>query len=266
MLGLPLTQSENRLVRYERHDPGVGVITIDRPERLNALNMAVKRQLEAHLRTAEADALVMVIIITGAGKSFVAGSDIAEMRDMGSAQHQALGTNDVFVMLRSCTKPVIAAVEGYALGGGCELALGCDMIVAGEGARFGQPEIRVGIMPGAGGTQLLMRAVGRYRAMKLCLTGDQISATEAAAMGLVSDLAPDGEALAEAMTLASRICAMPSLAVRSIKSAFRQGQEQSLESALAAERRLFEGLFDTFDQAEGMAAFLEKRAPRYTGS
>lgn len=260
-----MVEADPTVVRLERHEPGVGVITINRPDRLNALNMATKRQLAACLREASSDDTMMAIVVTGAGKSFVAGTDIAEMRDMSAQDHQSLGTGDVFAALRSCPQPVIAAVEGYALGGGCELALNCDMIVAGRGARFGQPEIRLGIMPGAGGTQLLLRSLGRYRAMQLCLTGDHVSASDAAAMGLISELVPDGEALAAATALASRICAMPPLAVRAIKAAVRLGYEQPLDAALAAERRLFEALFETEDQKEGMTAFLEKRPPRYVG-
>lgn len=254
------------MVLYERREPGVAVITINRPERLNALNMEVKRLLEARLAEATGDSSVSVIVITGDRKAFVAGTDIAEMRDMTPERHAELGTNNVFLALRACAKPVIAAVEGYALGGGCELALGCDMIVAGEGARFGQPEIRVGIMPGAGGSQLLLRVIGRYRAMKMCLTGEQITASEAAAMGLVSELVPEGEALERAVALASTICAMPPLAVAGVKQSIRLGQEAPLTEALIEERKIFVGLFDTADQKEGMTAFLEKRRPKYAGA
>ncbi len=252
-------------VLYERIDPGVAVITINRPDRLNALNMEVKHLIEMRLAEASADASVAVIIVTGSAKVFAAGTDIAEMRDMTSVRHGELGTNNMFLALRACVKPVIAAVEGFALGGGCELALASDMIVAGEGARFGQPEIRVGIMPGAGGAQLLLRTVGRYRAMMLCLSGEQVGATDAMAMGLVSRLAPEGRALEAAVELAKTICAMPPLAVRGVKEAIRLGQEQPLSTALASERKIFESLFDTQDQKEGMTAFIEKRRPAYTG-
>ncbi len=254
------------VVLYEVRAPGIALITVNRVERLNALNMAVKRLLQARFDDASADPAVRIVVLTGAGTAFVAGTDIAEMRDMTPDRHVELGTNDVFLAQRACPKPMIAAVEGYALGGGCELALGCDMIVAGEGARFGQPEIRVGIMPGAGGTQLLLRAVGRYRAMKLCLTGEQITAAEAAGMGLVSELVPEGEALARALALAEIICRMPPLAVAGVKRAIRLGHEVPLAAGLAEERRLFEALFASADQKEGMSAFLDKRRPQYVGA
>jgi enoyl-CoA hydratase/carnithine racemase len=254
------------VVLYEIREPGLALITLNRPDRLNALNMDVKRRLEARFKEASADPAVRVVVLTGAGGAFVAGTDIAEMRDMTPASHAELGTNYVFLAQRACTKPMIAAVEGYALGGGCELALGCDMIVAGEGAQFGQPEIRVGIMPGAGGTQLLLRTVGRYRAMKLCLTGERISAADAAAMGLLSDLVPEGEALAKALALAELICGMPPLAVAGVKRAIRVGQEVPLSDALSEERGIFEALFASADQKEGMSAFLEKRRARYVGA
>lgn len=253
-------------VLYQLDASGVALITVNRPERLNALNMAVKRLLQAYFAEASSDPAVRAVVLTGAGAAFVAGTDIAEMRDMTPERHAELGTNEVFLAQRACPKPLIAAVEGYALGGGCELALGCDMIVAGEGARFGQPEIRVGIMPGAGGSQLLLRAVGRYRAMKLCLTGEQITAAEASAMGLVSELVPEGEALTRALALAETICRMPPLAVAGVKRAIRLGENALLNDALAEERRLFEGLFSSADQKEGMSAFLEKRRPQYVGA
>ena len=160
---------------------------------------------------------------------------------------------------------MIAAVEGYALGGGCELALCCDLIVAGETAKFGQPEIRVGIMPGAGGSQRLLRAIGKYRAMKLMLTGEQVAAPEALIMGMLSEVVPDGTALARANALAKTILTMPPLAVRAIKEVVQLGQDAPLETALLVERKAFMMLFDSADQKEGMKAFLEKRKPVYQG-
>lgn len=245
--------------------PGVGLIRIDRPDRRNALNMAVKRDLADALDAMADDAAVAVIVLTGGPQYFVAGTDIAEMRDMTPADHAALGTGVVFERLRAMAKPVIAAVEGYALGGGCELALACDMVVAGRGARFGQPEIKVGIMPGAGGTQMLLRAAGKHRAMLLSLTGDPFTAEDAFAMGLVSQLVDDGGAQDAAVALAGRIAAMPPLAVRAVKDAVRNGLDAPLSSALRYERRLFEQLFTSADQVEGMQAFLDKRQPNYAG-
>lgn len=252
-------------VLVERPEPGIAVIRIDRPDRRNALNMAVKRALTTAIAAAVKDNAIKVVILTGGDRFFVAGTDIAEMRDMSPASHRALESGAVFEVLRACPKPVIAAVEGYALGGGCELALACDMIVAGSGARFGQPEIKVGIIPGAGGTQMLVRAAGRHRAMKLLLTGDPFTANEAFAMGLVSDVVADGTALNAAMTLARTILGMPPLAVHAIKDAVRQGMDAPLTTALAYERRLFEQLFASDDQVEGMQAFLDKRSPDYKG-
>lgn len=253
------------VIRFSVLDGAVALITINRPERLNALNMAVKRALQAAIERADADPDVAVLVITGGPQSFVAGTDIAEMRDMTPEKHAELGTNQLFVTLRACTKPVIAAVEGYALGGGCELALNSDIIIAGEGARFGQPEIRVGIMPGAGGTQLLLRTIGRYRAMKLCLTGDQITALEAEQFGLVSERTPAGQATDRAIALGRQIAKMPPLAVRSVKAALRFGADNGMDASLTEERRLFTALFASEDQKEGMTAFLEKRPPAYRG-
>jgi len=252
-------------VSVSRGDDGVAVVTIDRPERRNALNLAVKNGLADQLGALDADERVRVVILTGAGGCFVAGTDIAEMAQMRPADHGLLATDRVFAQQRRCRKVLIAAVEGYALGGGCELALGCDLIVAGEGTRFGQPEIRVGIMPGAGGTQWLVRAIGKYRAMKLVLTGEPLSASEAFAAGLLSEVVPDGTALDRALALARTIAGMPPLAVRAIKEVMQLGADAPLDTALALERKAFVALFDTQDQKEGMRAFLEKRPPVFTG-
>lgn len=243
----------------------VGIVTIARPERRNALNLHVKQEIVAALQEMEADAAVAAVVLTGSGGYFVAGTDIAEMRDMRPGDHVRLDTDRVFHVLRQSTKPVVAAVEGYALGGGCELALACDIIVAADNARFGQPEIRVGIMPGAGGTQRLLRCAGRYKALLWTLTGEMIPATEAYAANLVSKLVPAGEALTQAVELAAQIATMPPLAVQAIRDAVRQGADVPLDTALALERRYFERLFDSEDQKEGMQAFLEKRPARYQG-
>ncbi|MBV9538379.1 MAG: enoyl-CoA hydratase/isomerase family protein, partial [Acidisphaera sp.] len=164
------------VVSCERPEDGIAVLTISRPERRNALNLEVKSRIADAVGRLSSDPAVRVVVLTGARGYFVAGTDLAEMAAMTPTQHAALGTGQVFQVLRDCPKILIAAVEGYALGGGCELALSCDMIVAGAGAKLGQPEIRVGIMPGAGGTQRLLRTIGKYRAMKLVLTGEPISA------------------------------------------------------------------------------------------
>jgi enoyl-CoA hydratase/carnithine racemase len=244
---------------------GTAVVTIDRPERRNALNLEVKGLIADAVDALIADDTVDVIVLTGAGGCFVAGTDLAEMATMTPQTHVVLGTDRVFNVLRHCPKILIAAVEGYALGGGCELALCCDLIIAGEDAAFGQPEIRVGIMPGAGGSQRLLRAIGKYRAMKLMLTGEPVRAPDALAMGMISEVAPKGAALDRALALAETILAMPPLAVRAIKEVVTLGQDAPLETALSLERKAFTMLFDTADQKEGMRAFLEKRKPTYRG-
>jgi len=253
------------VVTCRREAEGVAVVTIDRPERRNALNLDVKERIARIVEGLAADQAVRVIVLTGAGGYFVAGTDIAEMATMTPAQHTALATDRVFTVLRQCPKTLVAAVEGYALGGGCELALCCDLIVAGKGAKLGQPEIRVGIMPGAGATQRLVRLMGKYRAMKLILTGEPVAARDALALGMLSEVVPDGRALDRALDLARTIAAMPPLAVRAVKEAVQLGQDVPLETALSLERKAFQLLFDSADQKEGMRAFLEKRRPVYSG-
>jgi enoyl-CoA hydratase len=252
------------LVRARRQGR-VGIVAIDRPGRRNALNLQVKQEIVDRVEAFARDDDVAVIVLTGEGGFFVAGTDIAEMAQMGPTDHVRLATDRVFHVVRQCPKPVIAAVEGYALGGGCELALACDMIVAADDAQFGQPEIRVGIMPGAGGTQRLLRTVGRYKTLLWCLTGQMIPAREAYAASLVSDLVPKGQALGRSVEIAEQIASMPPLAVQAIREAARLGADVPLETGLALERRLFERLFDSQDQKEGMRAFMEKRKPAWQG-
>lgn len=242
-----------------------GTITIARPERRNALNLQVKQEIVDALEQLVADVDVAVIVLTGSRTCFVAGTDINEMADLSPTDHVRLGTDRVFHALRGSPKPVIAAVEGYALGGGCELALACDIVVAARDAQFGQPEIRVGIMPGAGGTQRLLRSAGRAKTLLWCLTGRPIPAAEAFASGLISSLAEPGQVLEQAEATAAAIAGMPPLAVQAIREAVRLGADVPLDTALALERRLFERLFDSHDQKEGMRAFVEKRAAVYQG-
>jgi enoyl-CoA hydratase/carnithine racemase len=248
----------------QQHD-GIAVVTINRPDRRNALNLDVKARIADAVTALSVQDDVRVIILTGAGGYFVAGTDIAEMAAMTPTDHTLLATDRVFTSLRQCPKILIAAVEGYALGGGCELALCCDMIVAGEEAKFGQPEIRVGIMPGAGGTQQLVRTIGKYRTMKLVLTGEALTAQEAFSAGMLSEMVPNGTALPRSIALAETVVSMPPLAVRAIKEVVQLGRDAPLETALALERKAFIQLFDTEDQTEGMHAFLEKRSPVYKG-
>ncbi len=243
----------------------VAVLTLNRPARKNALNLQLKRQLIDRIRVLEVDTSVVAIVLTGSNGIFAAGSDIAEMENMRPSDHVHGKTDEVFHVLRNASKPLIAAVEGYALGGGCELALACDMIIAAEDAQFGQPEIAVGIMPGAGGTQRLLRSAGPYKALLWTLTGQLIPARQAYAANLVSALVAPGEALMRSVEIGTAIAKMPPLAVRSIREVIRLGADAPLETALALERRYFERLFDSRDQKEGMRAFLEKRAPTYEG-
>ena len=253
------------LVVTETHDDGVRVITVNRPSRKNALNLEVKAQLTDAILAAETEDAVRVVILTGAEGCFVAGTDLDEQTSMTPTDHTLMATDRVFSVLRRATKPVIAAVEGYALGGGCELALACDIIVAGEGAKFGLPEVRVGVMPGAGGTQRLMRTIGKYKTMRLVLTGEFVAARDASDMGFVSEVTVDGAALGRAMEMGRAIARMPPLAVRAIKEVMQAGADVSLEAALLLERKAFQVLFDSKDQSEGMRAFIEKREPRFEG-
>ncbi|MCP5145939.1 MAG: enoyl-CoA hydratase/isomerase family protein [Gammaproteobacteria bacterium] len=258
-------EQPQRPVYWQIDDNGIATVRINRARRLNALNLEVKRLLEAAITALGENSAVRVIVLTGDNDVFVAGTDIAEMRDMTSSTHADLNTGRVFEVLRTCPKPLIAAVERYALGGGFELALACDLIIASDEAKFAQPEIRVGIMPGAGGTQILLRTAGRYRALKLLLTGEQIGAAEALSCGLVSEVVPAGTTYAAALALAQTIVGMPPLAVAAIRQVVRQGQDLPLTAALQLERTAFTALFDSADQVEGMQAFLDKRKPDYRG-
>ena len=244
----------------------VALLTLDRPAQLNALNDALLQQLAVTLERLDADPTCRCVVITGAGdRAFAAGADIKELIDQSPESLAASGAFEVWDRIRRFRKPLIAAVRGYALGGGCELAMTCDMIVAGDDAQFGQPEIRIGVIPGAGGTQRLTRAIGKAKAMELILTGRSIDAREADALGLVTNVVPAEATVGAALALASRIAAMPPLAVLAAKEAVRGAFELSLTAGLDAERRTFFGLFGSDDQREGMAAFIEKRAPRWSG-
>ena len=245
---------------------GVALLTIDRPAVRNALDAATIEELIAALQDLDRDPECRCLVLTGSGdRAFAAGADIREMlpeTPVSLTLSDRFGRWDEIARVRT---PIIAAVRGYALGGGCELAMACDMIVAAEDAVFGQPEIRLGIIPGAGGTQRLTRALGKALAMEMILTGRNLPATEAAAHGLVSQLVPSEGTLEAALDLAERIAAMPPLAVTAAKEAVNRAQELPLREGVAAERRLFYSLFATDDQKEGMQAFLEKRPARWRG-
>jgi enoyl-CoA hydratase len=246
--------------------PGVALITIDRRGALNALNSAVMDGLVEALARLDADPTCRAIVVTGAGtKAFAAGADIREMADQTAATIGAAGHFERWAELRTIGLPIVAAVRGFALGGGCELAMACDLVVAGEDARFGQPEITLGVIPGAGGTQRLTRAIGKARAMELILTGRTIDAHEAERLGLVSQVVPAEETVDRALELAGRIAAMPPLAVRAAKASVSAAYERPLADGLAFEQRQFFALFASADQKEGMAAFVERRSPSWTG-
>ena len=244
---------------------GVALVTLNRPQVLNALSHALMDQLAATLEGCDRDAAVRCIVLWGGPRVFAAGADVREMADATTADVIAAYRSEQWIRIRRVAKPLIAAVSGYALGGGCELAMLCDIIVASESAQFGQPEIRLGLMPGAGGTQRLTRAVGKSRAMEMVLAGRALTGQEALAAGLVSRLVPAEVCLEEAMRLAAEIARQAPIAVRLAKEAVLQAYETSLEAGLAFERRSFHALFGTEDKREGVRAFLEKRRPDFQG-
>lgn len=243
---------------------GVALVTLDRPRALNALSFGLLAELDQALAVLDDDDACRAIVITGAGeRAFAAGADI---RELAGADRADLRADDPFAAVDRVGRlrtPVIAAVRGYALGGGAELAMACDMVIAADDAVFGQPEISIGVIPGAGGTQRLARAAGRARAMELVLTGRRFTAAEAERLGLVTALVPADEVVARALGLAAEIAAKPVLAVRAAKAAVNAVQQLPLDEGLRFERDRFEALFDSEDQEEGMLAFLEKRDPEW---
>ncbi|MBI3745936.1 MAG: enoyl-CoA hydratase/isomerase family protein [Chloroflexi bacterium] len=246
---------------------GVALVFLDRPKVLNALDFVMIAELTDALEALDGDPACRVIVLTGAGeRAFAAGADINELAVQTPTTLLADDHFHRWERLKRIRKPLIAAVRGFALGGGCELAMTCDLIVAGDDAQFGQPEIRLGVMPGAGGTQRLTRAIGKARAMELVLTGATIDAREAEARGLVTRVVPAAETVAAALELAATVAGMPPLAVIAAKDAVNRAEELGLEDGLAFERRSFYLLFGSHDQREGMAAFVEKRRPSWTGS
>jgi enoyl-CoA hydratase len=244
----------------------VALLTINRREALNALSFDLLDELAATLEGLDRDPDCRAIVLTGAGtRAFAAGADIPELAAQTSVSLAVDGRFASWGRIAAIGTPMIAAVRGFALGGGCELAMICDMIVAGEDAQFGQPEIKLGVMPGAGGTQRLTRAVGKAKAMELILTGRTMSAAEAEASGLVTSVVPAEATLDAALELAARVAAQPPLAVRAAKEAILRAHELSLSAGLEFEQRAFFMLFASEDQTEGMAAFTDKRPARWTG-
>jgi len=242
----------------------VGLVTLNRPKALNALNDSLMNELGDALAAFDADEAIGAIVITGNDKAFAAGADIGVMKDRSFRDvymGQYITRN--WERLRSIRKPVIAAVAGYALGGGCELAMMCDILIAADTAKFGQPEIKLGIIPGAGGTQRLPRAVGKAKAMDLVLTGRMMDAAEAERAGLVSRVVPADKLIDEALAAAERVAEFSLPSVMMAKEAVNRAYESPLAEGMLFERRLFHALFATEDQKEGMAAFVEKRKPKF---
>ena len=252
-------------VEFPAGDPpvgGVALVTLDQPEALNALSFALLRQLDDVLAILDSDEACRAIVITGAGdRAFAAGADVRELAAETPESLRAADVMGVADRVGRLRTPTIAAVRGFALGGGCELAMACDLLVAGDNAQLGQPEIRIGVIPGWGGTQRLPRAIGKARAMELVLTGRRIGAAEADRLGLVTMVVPAAETVTRALELAGKIASMPRLAVEAAKAAVNATQSLPLDEGLRFERDRFERLFTTEDQREGMRAFLEKRPP-----
>jgi enoyl-CoA hydratase len=245
--------------------PGVGLLRLDRPKALNALNQTVMVELTEAAAAMDADPEIGAIVITGSERAFAAGADIAEMAGLGFADAFAKDLFAGWDALGRVRTPLVAAVAGYALGGGCELAMLCDLLVAADTARFGQPEITLGVIPGIGGSQRLTRAVGKAKAMDLCLTGRTMDVTEAERAGLVSRVVAAADLVDEALEIAATIAGMPPLAAQAATEAVDRAFETTLSEGIAAERRLFHAMFATADQTEGMTAFVEKRTPSFTG-
>ena len=249
-------------IRVETRD-AVGLIVLDRPSVLNALNRVLIEELGAALADFDADDAIGAMVVTGNEKAFAAGADISEMVDKDSMDMFAARHFEGWERIENVRKPIIAAVAGYALGGGCELAMACDIIIAADNARFGQPEIKLGVLPGLGGTQRLPRVAGKAKAMDLCLTARMMDAQEAERSGLASRVVPLDRLLDEALEAAAVIASMSRPAVLMVKEAIDRAYETTLESGLDAERGLFNMSFSTADKHEGMRAFLEKRTPRW---
>jgi enoyl-CoA hydratase len=244
----------------------VGTIRLNRPDTLNALNHQLLAELGDALTEMDGSNRVRAIVVTGSDKAFAAGADVKEMAPKGFVD---MFVEDYFTgpteTIMRCRKPIIAAVAGYCLGGGCELAMTCDLIIAADTAKFGQPEVNLGVMPGLGGTQRLTRFVGKSKAMEMCLTGRFMDAAEAERSGLVSRVVPAKDLLREAHETAIKVAEKSPLTVRAIKEAVNRSYETTLREGLLFERRLFHALFASEDQAEGMAAFTEKRKPQFRG-
>ncbi len=246
-------------------DENVGIVRLSRPRALNALSSALMKELLEALMNFENDESVHCIVLTGSDRAFSAGADIKEISDQSAVEAFKARNLEKFDAIQRITKPIIAAISGICFGGGLELAMACDILVAAEGARLGQPEINIGVVPGAGGTQRLTRVVGKYKAMEMILTGHQISAKEALAHGLISRVVPNESYFSEAMKLAKELSSKSQLALRVAKECVLESYESALSDGLQFERRNFYLLLSSEDKKEGMSAFLEKRKPSFKG-
>ncbi len=255
MNDLLLTRTENR----------VAIVTLNRPDVLNALSVELMDRLIEAMEGFDRDPSIRVMVLTGGDKVFAAGADIADMAQASVVDMMQRNNLARWLRIKAIRKPIIAAVSGYCLGGGCELAMHCDIIIAAESAKFGQPEINIGVMPGAGGTQRLTRAIGKFKAMEVILNGRFLSAQEAFDAGLVTRVVTKEQCLAEAVRLAEQIAQRPPVALQLAKEAVLAADEMSLSAGLEYERKLFYSLFSTDDQKEGMKAFLEKRKATFQG-
>jgi len=253
------------IIVEEQYEPLVALIRLNRPKELNALNLQLMQELRDTLQKLDKNENVRVIILTGNDQAFAAGADIKQMADRTAIDMLMIDQFSTWEQIRRTKKPIIAAVSGFALGGGCELAMICDMIIASESAKFGQPEIKIGVMPGAGGTQRLTKAIGKAKAMELVLTGRFLSAEEAHAHGLINKVVPVEMYLHEAVQLAKEIAQMSPIAAQLAKEAVNRSFETHLDEGLLLERKNFYLAFASEDQKEGMKAFIEKRKPEYKG-
>ncbi|WP_151984717.1 enoyl-CoA hydratase [Acinetobacter radioresistens] len=254
-----------QVVQVEYLKSYVALVKIHRPEAKNALNTQVRIQLAQIFNQLSDNPEIRAIVLTGGEQDFAAGADLKELANAHAVQMMQRRSERYWQAIASCPKPVIAAVNGYALGGGCELAMHADIIIASQTAVFGQPEVKVGVMPGAGGTQRLFRAVGKFQAMRMILTGCLVPAQEALQMGLVSQLVEEDNAIPAALKMAESIAKLPPVALEQIKEVALMAEDVPLHAGLALERKSFQLLFDTEDQKEGMQAFIEKRKPNYQG-
>lgn len=256
---------EEPIIILQKLDGGVALVQLNRPKVRNALDNTLRQQLADIFYQLSDDDTVRAIVLTGGDKVFAAGADVNDFLTAKTADVYLRHSERYWAAVANCPKPIVCAINGYALGGGCELAMHTDIIIAGKSAKFGQPEIKLGLMPGAGGTQRLFRAIGKFKAMKMVLTGEMITAEQADTMGLVSEVVDDDQTINRAIEVAKQLAAYSPIALAQIKEVAQLGADMPLDGALALERKAFQILFDTYDQKEGVKAFLEKRTAEYKG-